>query len=108
MREHTVQCLGPHGLHRMAYTEWGDAKNPRVLLCVHEPPQPDPGSATRQILTTRGSVIFEARTNQLFVTDVPSKLEQIQSLIANNQTEEGRRDNRRVEFHIVEGPGGER
>ncbi len=30
-----VQCLGPHGLHRMAYTEWGDAANPRVLICVH-------------------------------------------------------------------------
>jgi pimeloyl-ACP methyl ester carboxylesterase len=35
MRQHTVQCLGPHGLHRMAYTEWGDAANPRVLVCVH-------------------------------------------------------------------------
>ena len=28
--------------------------------------------------------------------------------IATNQTEEGRRENRRVEFHIVDGPGGER
>jgi OOP family OmpA-OmpF porin len=28
--------------------------------------------------------------------------------IATNNTDEGRRDNRRVEFHIVEGPGGER
>ncbi len=36
--------------------------------------------ATR-ILSARGSVIFEARTNQLFVTDIPSKLEQIQALI---------------------------
>ncbi|MEF8704347.1 MAG: alpha/beta hydrolase [Candidatus Accumulibacter sp. UW26] len=35
MRENTVRCLGPHGLHRMAYTEWGEAANPRVLLCVH-------------------------------------------------------------------------
>ena len=35
MREHTVQCIGPHGLHRMSYTEWGDPDNPRVLLCVH-------------------------------------------------------------------------
>jgi len=35
MREGTVQCLGPHGLHRMAYSEWGDAANPRVLICVH-------------------------------------------------------------------------
>lgn len=35
LREHTVQCLGPHGLHRMAYTEWGDPNNPRVLVCAH-------------------------------------------------------------------------
>ncbi len=37
--------------------------------------------ATR-ILSPRGSVIFETRTNQLFVTDIPSKLEEIQVLIA--------------------------
>ena len=30
-----VQCLGSGGLHRMAYWEWGDAANPRVLVCVH-------------------------------------------------------------------------
>ncbi|NLF53883.1 MAG: alpha/beta hydrolase [Thauera phenolivorans] len=34
-RERRVQCIGPHGLHRMAYTEWGEADNPRVLVCVH-------------------------------------------------------------------------
>ena len=34
-----------------------------------------------KILSARGSVIFEARTNQLFVTDIPSKLEQVQALI---------------------------
>jgi pimeloyl-ACP methyl ester carboxylesterase len=30
-----VQCLAPEGLHRMAYWEWGDAANPKVLVCVH-------------------------------------------------------------------------
>lgn len=35
-----------------------------------------------KILSARGSVISETRTNQLFVTDIPSKLEQVQSLIA--------------------------
>ena len=30
-----VLCLGARGLHRMAYWEWGDAANPRVLVCVH-------------------------------------------------------------------------
>ncbi|NUA25544.1 alpha/beta fold hydrolase [Cupriavidus basilensis] len=30
-----VQCISPAGLHRMAYHEWGDPTNPRVLMCVH-------------------------------------------------------------------------
>jgi pimeloyl-ACP methyl ester carboxylesterase len=30
-----VQCLDSRGLHRMAYWQWGDAANPKVLLCVH-------------------------------------------------------------------------
>jgi len=30
-----VQCLDSRGLHRMAYWEWGDAANPRVLVCAH-------------------------------------------------------------------------
>ncbi len=34
-RLHHVQCLSARGLHRMAYWEWGDAANPRVLVCVH-------------------------------------------------------------------------
>jgi pimeloyl-ACP methyl ester carboxylesterase len=34
-RQRFVQCLSPAGLHRMAYREWGDASNPRVLVCVH-------------------------------------------------------------------------
>ncbi|MEN9477365.1 MAG: hypothetical protein RLZZ300_1506 [Pseudomonadota bacterium] len=33
--QHTVQCIGASGLHRMAYTEWGARDNPRVLICVH-------------------------------------------------------------------------
>lgn len=31
----TVQCLSPVGLHKMAYKEWGDPQNPKVLVCVH-------------------------------------------------------------------------
>lgn len=30
-----VLCLDSRGLHRMAYWEWGDAANRRVLVCVH-------------------------------------------------------------------------
>lgn len=40
------------------------------------------GVGATKILSSRGSVISETRTNQLFVTDIPSKLEQVQSLIA--------------------------
>ena len=43
------------------------------------------GGGTAQnsrILSPRGTVIFESRTNQLFVSDIPSKLEEIQQLIA--------------------------
>jgi type IV pilus assembly protein PilQ len=34
-----------------------------------------------RLLTARGSVIAEPRTNQLFVNDIPSKLEEVQTLI---------------------------
>jgi type IV pilus assembly protein PilQ len=40
------------------------------------------GSTTTRLLSPRGSVLYETRTNQLFVSDIPSKLEEIQSLIA--------------------------
>jgi pimeloyl-ACP methyl ester carboxylesterase len=30
-----VACLDATGLHRMAYWEWGDPANPKVLVCVH-------------------------------------------------------------------------
>ncbi|QJE03439.1 alpha/beta hydrolase [Massilia forsythiae] len=34
-RRKSVLCSSPAGLHRMAYKEWGDPANPRVLVCVH-------------------------------------------------------------------------
>ena len=40
------------------------------------------GQNSGRILSPRGSVIFEQRTNQLFVTDIPSKLEEVQAMIA--------------------------
>ena len=39
------------------------------------------GGTSRGLLSSRGSVIAEPRTNQLFVTDVPSKLAQVQEMI---------------------------
>ena len=39
-------------------------------------------SNASRILSARGSVIYETRTNQLFVSDVPTKLQEIQDMIA--------------------------
>lgn len=35
MRTGRVSCLSNDGFHSMAYVEWGDAANPRVLVCAH-------------------------------------------------------------------------
>ena len=43
---------------------------------------PSASAGGTRLLSARGSVIAETRTNQLFVTDIPSKLEEIQALIA--------------------------
>lgn len=39
------------------------------------------GGSTTRILSSRGSVIAEPRTNQLFVSDIPSRLAQVAELI---------------------------
>jgi pimeloyl-ACP methyl ester carboxylesterase len=33
--EKKVLCVSAGGLHRMAYTEWGNPRNPDVVVCVH-------------------------------------------------------------------------
>ncbi len=35
MNEKNLMSLGPHGFHKIAYTQWGDAHNKRALICVH-------------------------------------------------------------------------
>lgn len=35
MKTESVLGLGPHGFHRIAYTEWGEPSAPRTLICVH-------------------------------------------------------------------------
>jgi type IV pilus assembly protein PilQ len=40
------------------------------------------GTSNSRLLSPRGSMFFEARTNQLFVNDIPSVLQAIQELIA--------------------------
>jgi len=42
----------------------------------------DGGGTGGRILSNRGSVVYETRTNQLFVSDTPSKLEEIAAMIA--------------------------
>ena len=34
-RRREVKCATPSGLHRLSYVEWGDARNPKVLVCAH-------------------------------------------------------------------------
>ncbi|HSV69585.1 MAG TPA: type IV pilus secretin PilQ [Methylibium sp.] len=40
------------------------------------------GNTNNRILSPRGSIVYETRTNQLFVSDIPSKLEEIAGIIA--------------------------
>lgn len=35
MTSRFYRALGPHGFHRVHYTEWGDPHNPKVLICTH-------------------------------------------------------------------------
>ena len=34
-RQRQVQCITPSGLHQLAYTDWGDPGNRKLLVCVH-------------------------------------------------------------------------
>lgn len=35
LTQQSFLSLGPDGFHRIAYTDWGDAHNPHVVVCVH-------------------------------------------------------------------------
>jgi pimeloyl-ACP methyl ester carboxylesterase len=35
MTVRTLSCLGPHGFHRLTYTEWAGPPGARTVLCVH-------------------------------------------------------------------------
>jgi type IV pilus assembly protein PilQ len=85
-RESIVAMEGLEPLATQSFT-LNYAKAPDVqrgLMGVGAVAVPGAGGAgvSSRILSPRGSVIAEARTNQLFVTDIGSKLEQIQQLIA--------------------------
>jgi type IV pilus assembly protein PilQ len=44
--------------------------------------QSDGAGASNRMLSPRGAINFDVRTNQVFVTDIPSKLEEIAAVIA--------------------------
>ena len=48
------------------------------------------GAAATRILSARGSVLSDVRTNQVFVSDVPARLVQVQDLLRNAGTAEAR------------------
>lgn len=58
------------------------AKASEIAVQISGGASPVAGTVSARILSSRGSVIAEPRTNQLFVTDIPNRLEQVQSLIA--------------------------
>lgn len=35
MHTHSLSCLSAHAFHRLAFVDWGDARNERVLICAH-------------------------------------------------------------------------
>ena len=40
------------------------------------------GASSSRIISSRGNIVYEARTNQLFVSDTPTKLEEVAQIIA--------------------------
>ena len=44
------------------------------------------GTSSTRILSARGTVTYDIRTNQLFITDIPSKLEDVQTMISRIDT----------------------
>lgn len=79
-REANVALEGLEPLRTQSFT-LNYAKALDVQKGLIGTPTPGVAGGSSRILSPRGSVIAEVRTNQLFVTDVGSKLEQIQELI---------------------------
>ena len=60
---------------------FGAGAGPAFLGPTPMGPAPMGSSASARLLTARGSAIADARTNQLFVTDVSARLEQVQRMV---------------------------
>ena len=61
------------------------AMSMRKLFGIKEDGTADPNNKNR-ILSKRGSAVLDPRTNQVFVTDIPSKLEELRKLIEKTDT----------------------
>lgn len=57
------------------------AKAENLLRQIADTQGGEQGGTSTRLLSPRGSAIAEPRTNQLFVTDIPSKLEEVQALL---------------------------
>ena len=65
---------------QLNYTKSDDVA--RALLGTSTGTGGGSGGAASRLLSPRGTVLSEPRTNQLFVSDIPSKLEEVQAMIA--------------------------
>jgi type IV pilus assembly protein PilQ len=65
---------------QLNYTKSDDVA--RALLGTSTTTGGGGGGAASRLLSVRGTVLSEPRTNQLFVADIPSKLEEVQAMIA--------------------------
>ena len=64
-RERALKSLSPHGFHRVAWHEWGDAENPRVVICVHGL------TRTGRDFDVLASAL--ARTHRVLAVDMPGR-----------------------------------
>lgn len=64
---------------RLNYQNAGDVRN--MLLGVSTGGGGGGGATVSRILSKRGSLTADTRTNQLFVSDIPSKLEEVQAFL---------------------------
>jgi pimeloyl-ACP methyl ester carboxylesterase len=60
-----LPSLGPHGFHRVHYTEWGDSENPKVLVCVH--------GLTRNCRDFDDLAAVLAKTHRVICPDMPGR-----------------------------------
>lgn len=64
-RERSLLGLSPHGFHRVVWYEWGEAANPRVVVCVHGL------TRTGRDFDVLGEAL--ARTHRVVAVDMPGR-----------------------------------